>query len=774
MVEVENLFYFLQEELPEAMAAATQMEKYIYTDTAAAGGKARTAAEFILKRVFEVEEIEDAVNTTLNEMIYYLSRHDYIKRDIQTSLDNIRRIGNKAIHGNTALIIEGLHLHKDLYKVAVWFYETYVSHADPVPTYREPTPQINEPQLKLEDIISAIEERQKSQGKDEKNDRSIKSIHEEDTIEGEQEEVNVDFESRDVNVDQTITQPEQITNLQSYSLLEMISRLKDSSKEAIESANGLSEFKKYLHIEREIQGEIVRQLSKESPPRLILLSGSVGDGKSHLLAYLKSTYPELIENYKIHNDATESFSPEMNALQTLEKELEAYKDQNMESSKSNTIVAINLGVLHNFIHSEYGDEFETLRDFVEKSKVFEDHVVPWYEKEDGSMVLINLADTHSYELTPTGPSSTFYKAIMEKVFSHNLNNPFFIAYKDDLDKGKKETLHENFEFMGSDYVQKQIIDLVIQAIVKDKLVVSTRSFLNFLADILIRNEEELIDNITPNLLFSSGDSSEILNSISRLDPLSKRSEMIDQLQLDLLLNNEWKSTCEEVIENKVGRQWMEMCYLDGGMLEETFKRSFVTFIRIAYLVNKKFAIQETENSLADPIFHEFMIDLYYFNISEKNIIKKFYNQFISAMFKWKGQPKKGYILMSKPNEQYKLAQQFTPSPFLQEYIIPQQQSDKLLYFKDNIAVSFSREQNSYSTKATLEIDYTLYSLLYKVARGYRPTQADEEVAVNFMEFMDRMMSFGKRQEELLIDFADQNKAYKLRHDGFGDFLFERE
>jgi len=224
----------------------------------------------------------------------------------------------------------------------------------------------------------------------------------------------------------------------------------------------------------------------------------------------------------------------------------------------------------------------------------------------------------------------------------------------------------------------------------------------------------------------------------------------------------------------MGRRWMSANYLEGDMLEETFKKNFVTLIRIAYLDNKEFTAQGSKDSLADQVFQQFMIDLYYFNINDKVKIKKFYSEFEDLMFKWKGQLQKGYILINQPNDVYRLAQQFKPSPFLEDFIIPQQPHDRLLYFKDNITIMFSRKQNSYETTVKLEIDFTLYNLLFKVVEGYRPTQVDEEVAVNFMEFLDRMMDFGNRKEELLIDFSDQNKTYKLRHDSFGDFLFERE
>ena len=114
-----------------------------------------------------------------------------------------------------------------------------------------------------------------------------------------------------------------------------LKRLQDSSQEAIENANAFSQFKKYMHVERKIQTDLERILVKNkelNSSSLILLCGSVGDGKSHLLAYLKENKPELLEGYQIFNDATESFSPNKNAMETLEEILQDFSDQSIGQS----------------------------------------------------------------------------------------------------------------------------------------------------------------------------------------------------------------------------------------------------------------------------------------------------------------------------------------------------------------------------------------------------------------------------------------------------------
>lgn len=49
--------------------------------------------------------------------------------------------------------------------------------------------------------------------------------------------------------------------------------------------------------------------------------------------------------------------------------LSTYKDENLEKPGQNVILAINLGVLSNFIESEYGADYNILRKYVEDSNI---------------------------------------------------------------------------------------------------------------------------------------------------------------------------------------------------------------------------------------------------------------------------------------------------------------------------------------------------------------------------------------------------------------------
>jgi DNA phosphorothioation-dependent restriction protein DptF len=150
--------------------------------------------------------------------------------------------------------------------------------------------------------------------------------------------------------------------------INILNRLRKSSSDSIDNVDSFDAFKEYMHVVRNAENDlkgILRQVNGGSKKTLILLCGSAGDGKSHLLSYLKNSDSEkLLENYVVYNDATESNAPNKTAIDTLYEVLSGFKNENLDKEGQNTILAINLGVLSNFIESEYGSEFSKLKEYV--------------------------------------------------------------------------------------------------------------------------------------------------------------------------------------------------------------------------------------------------------------------------------------------------------------------------------------------------------------------------------------------------------------------------
>jgi DNA phosphorothioation-dependent restriction protein DptF len=767
---------FLESLNPIAAQNAKKMEELIFEDPGSAIVKARLFAEAILNEVFKQDKINAPYLSSLFDKISYLTREGYIKREIQQSFDTIRLSGNKAAHdGGFNDITEAFKLHKEMYKIGVWFYEVYSLDQLKVPLYEIPKPPQKE--QNIEDIVKKqILELLGSTGLEGRKDQ------EEENLKGEPTNGEVEIESspsskisNDVNSSDDVILNKNLQQGESY-LIRELSRLKDSSQEAIENASQFSHFKNYMHVDRKIQldlEEILRQRSEEGSGNLILLCGSVGDGKSHLLAYLNEKKHNLIKDYKIFNDATESFSPNKDAMETLEEVLKDFSDNKFDESNAKVILAINMGVLHNFIYTDHKHyTYEKLKKFVESSNLFSQSITTHFSS--GDCDLLSFGDYHSYELTEKGPKSTFYTSLLEKVFSESSDNPFYLALMEDENNTVNTMVHENYKLFQNKFVQEQVVQLVLQTIVKDKLVISARAFLNFISDILIPDEMkstklmsefEVLKNSLPNLLFNRRERSAILNALSKTDPIHHRSIHIDQLVIDLNTLNDWESILNTKIKDETAIEWLKPFINNDNLTDFSFNLFFESFVRITFITNKEFAL-----NVADKSYEDFMKNLYRFNIGEKKKIKKFYDEVKTAIYKWKGSPKREYIYLNKPTEKYRLAQKINVKPTIDH--LESRNEEVLETFKASIVLAY--HDNNKENKIYLDIDYQLYKLLTKVQEGYRPNKKDEEDAIKFVEFIEKLMAFGEKKNEILIHFPNDNKFYTIKRDDFEAFVFERE
>lgn len=752
----DQFLVFIKELSPKAADNAQVMEHLLFQDPGSAMVKARNFLEEIVMTIFELESLkeQEVQYKTLFDRIGYLSTGGYLADDIQMNLHSLRKIGNRGAHETIPDLEHAVKAHKLMYSVAVWFYESYSKEHQSLPDYKFPRPKDNMEELK--DYINRMF-----------GNIIGRSVHQDGDEESERNETPVpaDILSFELNLESG----------ESY-LIRELKRLQDSSKEAIESAHAFTAFKDYLHVDRKVQRDLVNIMKNKegsNKSNLILICGSVGDGKSHLLAYLKSKHAELVNDYSIINDATESYSPNMNALETLKHSLMGFTDKLIEESGEKTLLAINMGVLHNFIHNDEQNDFNELKQFIEKSGLFSQQTSQYFTSDYFDLICIG--DYHPYELTVSGTQSEFYSGLMNRIFDHNQSNPFYQAYHEDTKNNIYTLSHFNYDFMQDVQVQNTIIRLVIESIIKFKLVISARSFLNFLVDILVvedltpyklLDEFSKLDNSLPHLLFNRKDRSFILRHMNMLSPtLSTRSKYIDQLTIDLNTLNDMESLVNKYIHNAKGRELLGLLSKETDMQNAPFLKFAESVILTAYLTNDEFC-----KSISDGTYDTFIYRLYGYNTSNKEIVRDIYSEVKESMFKWKGSPRRDYIYMSNEHAKFRLAQKLQFKPYMKH--IPSNKGNILDNFNNKFTVAYVLGDNNEITE--IEIDYSLFKLLRMIMNGYVPNKQDYEDSIKFIEFMDRMMTSGSKNKELLVHVQSENKVFLISKDEFYGFMFEKE
>ncbi|MEO2077880.1 MAG: DNA phosphorothioation-dependent restriction protein DptF [Bacillus sp. (in: firmicutes)] len=571
-------------------------------------------------------------------------------------------------------------------------------------------------------------------------------------------------------------------------LIDSLKVLKESAQESVENIDSFSTFKEYMHVERDIEKDLTKLLShiKDSNKgHLILLSGSVGDGKSHLISKLKNKQPELLNNFKIHNDASESFRPEGTSIETLNELLIPFSDELIEQSKENIILAINLGVLNNFINSSFAqDRYKMLRDYINESNVFNSDTETKQWSLDEHFHIVSFGDYQLFELHDGGPKSAYLEQLLNKLTNKTEDNPFYNSYVNTCNSNCPFSsvcpIKKNYEMLMDDEVKHGLISLLIEAIVKEKLIISTRSLLNFLYEIIVSPVFDQLSSDERTKLFSSSkykgiyikslltmllyehkDRSFILKALQMIDPVHQRNQEIDQLLTRLNTSYRPLDVLKELItpDQEILKQ-IELI-LEGKKLEvlDLFK----------YIVRtQKFATEKNLLEFKDPVYDSYMQCLYYYQTGNRIALRNLYIKIEDAIRNWYGSINDEYIYLPGDFGEFIMGQRLEIGYDTSNI---QDRSNITSYFSTNIELKYKRKLGE-PLSVSLILDYSLYHLLVKVADGYRPNKKDKSNYLQFSDFYDRLMRLGERDKQLKIENKYQD-SFKLEYDEDFGFMFER-
>lgn len=574
-------------------------------------------------------------------------------------------------------------------------------------------------------------------------------------------------------------------------LIDALKVLRGSSKEAVENIKEFNSLKKYMHITRTIQKEltdIIMQATVAESKQLILVCGSVGDGKSHILSYLKNE-KGLLTDFYVHNDATESLSPNMSSIETLDKILKGFRDENIgDGKREKVIIAINLGTLNNFIDSEIGKYYGMLHKYVVDSEILESYTHETGFNPTSPFQHINFSDYHLYHLSKNGGhvESDYIEKLIKKLVNRDEINPFYKAYMGcgECNICDKCPVKHNYELLQEEQVQKAIIEILVEAMIKHKIIISTRSLLNFFYDILIGEEFNkdyyrnlnyqdkaiyYMNALMPNLLYSHPDYSAVLEQVCKSDPMAIRSETVDEMIvrfniLDDVLSLVREYTCTNPYINVLEGIEINKIAKEKKSIKKAFLELFIRLYRLHGIKGKL--------EIEDKVYQEFVDALYYYNANDIRGLRGVYSNLREAIFKWNGGSSSNRVIVSlgKRQSKYMISQELKIKEHVQASKVDT--SEKIERFVPYIIAQISDQEEK--QVESVNIDYALFKLIRDIKNGYRPNIKDKNNFISFVNTIDRIYGFGQQKKELNIENKNsENKGqYVLKKTPFG-FEFER-
>ncbi|WP_339144702.1 DNA phosphorothioation-dependent restriction protein DptF [Pseudoalteromonas galatheae] len=505
---------------------------------------------------------------------------------------------------------------------------------------------------------------------------------------------------------------------EALSVMSMASPYAVSTERSEDKTNLQRRIKEELYIEMPIEVDVKKQLSRmaSGTKEIFFLCGSSGDGKSELLTKFKKQFDARI---KFHLDATHSFEPNKNAIQTLDKVFAVFDESNYP-----LVVGINTGMLGNYAEEGENETFkQAIRAYL-------------YEgvKTAGNITFISFEDYPKFYIDESGYTAEFAQKFLERLTARDNNLIRQLVDKDIAENQDKESrrIQANFELLSIPEVQKNIIELLFKARLMRDQFLTARALLDF-TFLLIAGPSYLFDN-----LFAGGDN-ELANKLVDFDPAHIRTKSIDSF----------------VIEK------------DLGLTEQTFNEyrdaltqigieplsSALSYLRLFYVLkgaefsnnyHAKFA-KDFSESLIEQYVQIYQLHRDFDNsVEQRKLLKPFYNDLLrSAIRKYNNrnapQLDKSQYLIKELNG-YKLAA---------ELEVKADHKNIINHLPKNSA-SFTACLNVEGESLTIPVSLNLLELIQRIEDGYRPNKHDKNTVVLLDELIEDISKVANKVNTLKI------------------------
>ena len=499
--------------------------------------------------------------------------------------------------------------------------------------------------------------------------------------------------------------------------IEMLSKGSAQAVTTLSSSSSSAEaLKNYLYVKTPVEKALLSSLQESSLKRIVFLCGSSGDGKSEIF---RRIHKKFAPDFDFHLDATHSFDPGKDAIQTLNDKFSAYKTANRP-----LLIGINIGMLGNFAAD--GAEFhDDIRDSIGKFLSGSASICPEH-------VFINFEQYPKFNLQGDAVEAPFIGQVLERICDGTDKNPIYAQWKL---SPKSTALHLNYAMLCVPEVRRRICTLLFYAHLKFDQFLTARTVLDFVYHILV-GKLSLFDNLF------CGQGSELFDSLRMLDPCHARSKNLDlfQVKASLGIYDPDFVIFKQDVMDRFGIQLSE-------------PRSWV---RLFYLM------QDAE--LGNNYHHKFRLDLQRRLFEEfrsvwqlhrdydgedketKARIRKFYNDTLipavtSFANRFAPELRRDRFLLAKPNG-YALSATSTMQPELSKLAIarPNQLRSFDVYLKVGDDCSIG----------PIPVSVNFLELARKINQGYRPNTHDKTSVVKLEELVEEIRRIVRQTDVLYV------------------------
>lgn len=508
------------------------------------------------------------------------------------------------------------------------------------------------------------------------------------------------------------------------SFKQTIEMLSKGSAEAVTTltskTEGAEKLKKYLYVRTPVEKALLNILDGSTEKRIVFLCGSSGDGKSEIFRRIHKKYSS---GFDFHLDATHSFDPGKDAIQTLDDRFNEYK-----SSTRPLVVGINIGMLGNFAADGDGVHADI--------KTSIDQFLSGQPVKSNEHVFINFEKHPKFELQGDEIKAPFIGPLLERICAADDKNPIYVESK----QGNQSTeLHRNYALLCVPEVQQRICSLLFYTHMKFDQFLTARTVLDFVYQIL-SGKGSLFDNLF------CGQGSELFDSLRMLDPCHARSKSLDLFQVKAslgLIAPEFQVFKQDIanqfgLELSAPRSWVRLFYV---MQDVDLSNNYHHRFR-----------EDLQRELFDEFRAVWQLHRDY-DGSDKEMrakLRKFYSDtFISSVTgfanRFAPEIRRDRFLLGKPNG-FALSATSTMQPELSR--LATEQPNQLRTFDAYLKIGLEHKIGP------VPVSVSFLELARKINQGYRPNTHDKTTVVKLEELVDEVRRIVRQTQCLYVQSVD--------------------
>mgnify|MGYP001020336532 CR=1 FL=1 len=253
---------------------------------------------------------------------------------------------------------------------------------------------------------------------------------------------------------------------------------------------------------------------------------------------------------------------------------------------------------------------------------------------------------------------------------------------------------------------------------------------------------------TPQLLFSSQDSTGLIAKFAFLDPMNDDTGWVDEVATTLRTSPENAKTLFQGVVNAPYNETIEVCSGFSAQSISSFETTSTDIrdeilcftIRGAYLMGSCGAIKAGFSH--NDYIGDFVSLIYDFNTGNEKGLRELKKKLLSkAIEDWNGDYPNKYSLVETYGD-IQLLQKLTLT--FGNSALSRDGSSQLTRFRPEICVKATNKDKSLQEYVDFQIDYKIFELLKKMESGYQPTLMDKTLFSGFESSYRRLLAQGTK------------------------------